>query len=314
MPKVTVVGAGMVGSCAASQVACEGWADVVLLDADGDLAKGKALDIAHSLYLAGSPSRVEGGGDYRLAEGSAAAIITAGFPRRPGMSREDLLRRNAEVVSEVTGRLLEVTGPLPLVVVTNPLDLMAYLAWRVSGLPREMVMGMAGMLDGARYAFHVSQELGVRLSEVRPVVVGTHGEEMLPLPRFTTVGGKPLADLLPREKLEELEKRTREAGAEVVRLLRSGSAHFAPGACAARMARCLVTGERLEVPCSVRLEGEYGIRGVFLGVPVVLSAGGWERIVELPLRGEEVSRLEEAAEAMRRRMEVLDAWLEGTLP
>ncbi|MEJ5186699.1 MAG: malate dehydrogenase [Candidatus Geothermincolales bacterium] len=314
MPKVAVVGAGMVGSCAASEIAREGWADVALLDADGDLARGKALDISHSLFLSGSSSKVEGGDSYRLAEGAAAAVITAGFPRKPGMSREDLLKRNAEVVSEVTERLLEVTGPIPLVVVTNPLDLMTYLAWRVSGLPRSMVMGMAGMLDGARYAYHVSRELGVPISEIRPVVIGTHGEEMLPLPRFTTVGGRSLADLLSPDRLDELADRTREAGAEVVRFLRSGSAHFAPGACAARMARCLVTGERLEVPCSVRLEGEYGLRDVFLGVPVVLSAGGWERVVELPLEGDEVSRLREAAEAMRSRMEELDAWLEGSLP
>ncbi len=302
----------MVGSCAAFNVAQEGWADVALLDANGDLARGKALDIAHSLHLARAATKVVGGDDYSLAEGARAGIIAAGFPRRPGMSREDLLRRNSLVVSEVTSRLLEVTGPIPLVVVTNPLDLMTYLAWKVSGLPRQKVMGMAGMLDGARYAYYASLELGVSVTEIEPMVVGTHGEEMLPLPRFTTVRGKPLKELLPPEKLEELERKTRDAGAEVVRLIGSGSAHFAPGACAARMVRSLLRGERLEVPCSVRLEGEYGLEGVFLGVPVALGAGGWESIVELPLNEEEASRLREAAEAMRRRAEELDDWLEGS--
>lgn len=309
MPKVTVVGAGMVGSTTAMRVAEQGLADVVLIDIDGDLARGKALDIAQSLSLTESPSRVEGGEDYRLAEGSQVVVITAGFPRRPGMSRSDLLDRNATVVREVVGSVVEVAPDCAIVVVTNPLDEMSYLAWKVTGWDRRRVMGMAGLLDGSRLAYYAARELGVCPGQIQPLVLGSHGETMLPLPRFTSVGGIPLDQLLPPEKLRDLKERTREGGAEIVRLLRTGSAYYAPSACVARMVKAMLKDEGWRVVASVLLEGEYGMRDVFLGVPVVLGAGGWREVVELPLTPSERQELEECARLVRERMAELDAWL-----
>ncbi|WP_287155221.1 malate dehydrogenase [Candidatus Solincola tengchongensis] len=312
MRKVTVVGAGMVGSTTAMRLAESGLADVALIDVDADLARGKALDISQALPLTGSPSRVVGGDDYRLAEGSEVVVVTAGFPRRPGMSRADLLGRNAEVVREVVGSAAAAAPESVIIMVTNPLDEMSYLAWKVTGWDRHRVMGMAGLLDGSRLAYFAARELGVSPSQVQPTVLGSHGEAMLPLPRFTTVAGVPLDELLPPEKLGELFERTREGGAEIVSLLRTASAYYAPSACVARMVEAVLRDEDYRVTASVLLEGEYGISGVFLGVPVVLGAGGWKRVVELPLEDQEIEGLEECARLIRSRMEELDGWLAGS--
>ncbi|MDI6873141.1 malate dehydrogenase [Candidatus Solincola sp.] len=309
MRKVTVVGAGMVGSTTAMRVAEAGLADVALIDIYGDLARGKALDISQALPLTGSPSRVEGGDDYRLAEGSEVVVVTAGFPRQPGMSRADLLGKNAEVVRKVVEAAAAAAPESVIIMVTNPLDEMSYLAWRVTGWDRHRVMGMAGLLDGSRLAYFAARELGACPSQVQPTVLGSHGEAMLPLPRFTTVAGVPLDELLPPEKLEELCSRTREGGAEIVSLLKTGSAYYAPSACVARMVEAVLRDEECQVTASVLLEGEYGLSGVFLGVPVVLGSGGWKKVVELPLDGEELKELEECARLIRGRMEELDGWL-----
>ncbi|MGQ9476737.1 MAG: malate dehydrogenase [Actinomycetota bacterium] len=311
MRKIAVVGAGMVGSTTAMRVAEAGLADVALIDVYGDLARGKALDISQALPLAGSSCRVEGGDDYRLAEGSEVVVVTAGFPRQPGMSRADLLGRNAEVVRKVVESAAAAAPESVIIMVTNPLDEMSYLAWRVTGWDRHRVMGMAGLLDGSRLAYFAARELGIHPAQVQPMVLGSHGEAMLPLPRFTTVAGVSLDRLLPPGKLEELGSRTREGGAEIVSLLRTGSAYYAPSACVVRMVEAVLRDEDYLVTASVRLEGEYGLDGVFLGVPVVLGSGGWKKVVELPLDEEERRGLEECARLLRGRMEELDGWLAG---
>lgn len=311
MRKVAVVGAGQVGSTTAMRVAEQGIADVVLLDIYEDLAKGKALDIAQSLPLTTSSSRVEGGSDYRLAEGSEVVVVTAGFPRAPGMSRSDLLERNAAVVREVVEKASEAAPDAVMIMVTNPLDEMTRLAWRVTGWDRKRVMGMAGLLDGSRLACFAAMELGIPPGQVYPMVLGSHGDAMLPLPRLTSVGGVPLSELLTAARLEELVARTREGGAEIVSLLKQGSAYYAPSACVARMVRAVLMDEGLQVVASVRLEGEYGLEDVFLGVPVVLGYGGWKRIVELPLLPQERKELEACAATLRERAVEIDGWLSG---
>lgn len=311
MHKVTVVGAGMVGATTAMRLAEEGLAEVVLLDVRAELARGKALDISQALALKPSSSRVKGGGDYRMAEGSRVAVVAAGFPRKPGMSRADLLEKNAAVVRSVVSSLLEVAPDCSLLVVTNPLDEMTYLAWRITGWGRNRVLGMAGLLDGCRLAYFASQELGIPPWQVHPVVLGSHGDGMLPLARFTSVAGVPLTDLLPVEKLREVEDRTRKGGAEIVALLGEGSAYYAPSACVARMVRSILLDDGLQTAASVLLEGEYGLRDVFMGVPVVLGEGGWKEVVELPLNAAERKELEESAARIRENMRKLDAWLES---
>ena len=266
MPKVTVVGAGQVGSTTAMRLAEQGSSDVALIDIYGELAQGKALDISQALPLASSPARVEGGSDYGLAAGSDVAVVTAGFPRQPGMSRSDLLSSNAAVVKEVVMALSQEAPDCVLVMVTNPLDEMTHLAWRITGWDRHRIMGMAGLLDGSRLAYFAARELEINPGRVRPMVLGSHGDAMLPLARFTTVEGVPLSELLPWDRLQELERRTREGGAEIVSLLKHGSAYYAPSACVARMVGAILEDEGYEVTASVRLQGEYGLDGVFLGV------------------------------------------------
>lgn len=306
-----MVGAGNVGSTTALRLAEAGLADIAIIDIYGEMAQGKALDISQALALTDSPSLVVGGSDYSLAEGSEVAVITAGFPRKPGMSREELLGGNAGIVSGVVRSLAEVAPECVMVVVTNPLDEMAYLAWRVTGWDRHRIMGMAGLLDGSRLAHFASRELKVMPGQVQPMVMGSHGDAMLPLARFTSVAGTPLSEMLEAERLEELHAKTRDGGAEIVSLLKTGSAYYAPSACAARMVRAIINDEKFMVTASVLLQGEYGMEGVFLGVPVIIGRGGWTEIVQLPLNPEEKKGLEECANRIKERLVELDGWLEG---
>ena len=312
MPKVTIVGAGHVGSTTALRLVEEAVADVAVIDIDGELAQGKALDMAQALHLTSSEAEVVGGSDYQLAEDSDVAVVTAGFPRKPGMSREDLLVQNAAVVKEVVNSLVEAAPDCVLIVVTNPLDEMSYLAWRLTGWNRKRIMGMAGLLDSSRFAHFISRELEVSPGKVQPMVLGSHGDTMLPLARFTYVEGKPLHEMLSSEKLEETQERTRKGGAEIVAFLKTGSAYYAPSACIARMVRAILEDEGLQVPASVMLKGEYGLEDVFLGVPVVLGTGGWKEVVELPLLPSEMEGLEKCARLIKERMSKLDEWLEDT--
>ncbi len=314
MRKVTVIGAGQVGSTTAMRLAESGLADVALIDIFAGLARGKALDISQALPLTSSRATVTGGSDYALAAECEVAVVTAGYPREPGMSRSDLLDRNAAVVTEVVRALAGVAPDCVLIMVTNPLDEMTHLAWKVTGWDRHRVMGMAGLLDGSRLAYFAACELGVAPEQVRAMVLGSHGDAMLPLARFTTVDGGPISELLPEDRLRAVEERTREGGAEIVSLLKTGSAYYAPSACAARMVRAVLEDEGCEVVASVRLQGEYGIDGVFLGVPVVLGRGGWREVVELPLHPEESEGLSACAETIRKRTEELDEWIENDRP
>jgi malate dehydrogenase len=311
MPKVAIIGAGQVGATTAMRLAESGITDVVLIDVQEELARGKALDISQSLPLTTSASKIAGGTDYDLAAGCRIGIITAGFPRQPGMSREDLMRRNAAIVKEAVSNLSRVSPDCVLIMVTNPLDEMSYLAWRLTGWDRHRIMGMAGLLDSSRFESFIAAELGVAPHHVKAMVLGSHGDTMLPLPRLTTVLGEPVTEKLTEQKLHELEERTRNAGGEIVSLIKTGSAYYAPSACVSRMAMAILSNEDSEVPASVLLQGEYGMSGVFLGVPVLLGSGGWKEITELPLVPGEIEGLKACADLIKQRLVELDEWLAG---
>jgi malate dehydrogenase len=301
MAKVTVVGAGFVGSTTAMRIVQRGLADVCLLDVIEGLPQGLALDLSQSAPVERFEVRVVGTNDYRDTAGSHLAIITAGLARRPGMSRLDLLGRNAEIVAEVTRRLAEHSPEAILIVVTNPLDEMTYLAGEVSAFPKERVMGMAGVLDSARLAAFIAEELGVSPLVVEAITLGSHGEQMVPLPGHARVDGKPLGELVGRAALERLYRRTRDAGAEIVAHLKKGSAYYAPSSAAARMANAILADTKEVLPVCAWVSGQYGISGTYLGVPARLGRRGVEEIVELDLEEEERSQLEAAAEAIRAR-------------
>ncbi len=305
MRKVGIVGAGQVGATLAQRVAESALAHVALVDVQEGMARGKALDIAQSLAFLSSPAEVEGGGDYSLLEGSSVVVVTAGFPRKPGMSRDDLIARNAEVVRDVVKRACDAAPRAVLVMVTNPLDAMSWLAWRVSGFERHRVLGMAGTLDCARFQYYAGRALGVPPSEIRCMIMGSHGDSMVVLPGYSQAGGIPLQRLLPREELDELAARARDGGAEIVSLLGSGSAFYAPSAAVFRLLKAMMEDEDSILPASVLLEGEMGIEGIFMGVPVVLGEGGWKRVVELDLDPEEREALTRSAEHIRGQIERL---------
>ena len=298
--KVTVVGAGFYGSTLAQRVAEGGYAtEVVLTDVIEGKPQGLALDLMQSRPIVGFRTRVTGTNGYAEAAGSAVAVITAGVARKPGMSRMDLLEVNARIVADVTRRLLEVAPDAILIVVTNPLDEMTALAAEVSGLPRHRVMGQAGVLDTARFCHFLAERAGVDPSQVKALTLGSHGETMVPIPSASWIGGRPLSAVLSVEAVDEIVARTRDGGAEIVGLLKTGSAYFAPAAAAEAMVKAVLTPGTDVLPVSAWLTGEYGIAGVYLGVPVRLGPGGVEDIVQLPLTEGELTALHTAAAAVR---------------
>ena len=297
--RVTIVGSGFVGQTTAMRVVEKGLAEVVLIDIVEGLPQGLALDIRESSPIEGFEPNVVGTNDYADTAGSDVVVITAGFPRQPGMSRMDLLGKNAAVVRDVVENVAPGSPSAVIVVVTNPLDEMTFLASEVSGFPKRRVVGMAGVLDSARLRYFIAEELGVSPSSVEAMTLGSHGESMVPLPRHATVGGKPLTELVDQGTLERLYQRTRDAGAEIVALLKKGSAYYAPSAAITRMVRAIARGDRDVLPACVWCEGQYGIRDVYVGVPVRLSASGVEEIVELELNEAEVRALRAAAEGIR---------------
>ncbi len=305
--KVGVVGAGNVGGAVAHRLAVRGAADVVLVDVAEGLAEGKALDLAQSMAVEGSGSRISGGTDMGLLRDCDVVVITAGIPRRPGMSRDDLLATNAGIVKGVAGSIRELAPRAVVIPVTNPLDVMTYLAWKVTGFEKARVVGMAGVLDAARFAHFIGAELGASVEDINAMVLGGHGDSMVPLPRHTTVAGVPLPELMPPEHVSALARRTRDGGAEIVKLLRTGSAFYAPGAAAAMMAECVLAASDRLMPASAILDGEYGERDLALGVPVILGAGGIRRVVELPLSAEEKAALGKSAAAVREGIGVLQS-------
>ncbi len=298
--KVTVVGAGKYGSTTVQRLAEKDLVDeIVMTDIVEGLPQGLALDMNQSRPLEGFETRVVGSNGYQETAGSDVCVITAGLPRKPGMSRMDLLETNAKIVGEVTRRLVEASPDTVLIVVSNPLDEMTALAAEVSGFPRERVMGQAGMLDTARFKYFVAEELGTSPSGVEAITLGSHGDTMVPVPSLVKVDGKPLAELLADDAVERLVQRTRDGGAEVVALLKTGSAYYAPSSAAARMVEAVLADSGAVMPVCAWVEGQYGINDVYLGVPARLGRGGVREVVELPLTDAELANLRQAAEAVR---------------
>ncbi|MBI4538106.1 MAG: malate dehydrogenase [Gemmatimonadetes bacterium] len=308
MEKITVVGAGHVGATCAQLLGLKELArEIVLVDIVEGIPQGKALDQWESAPIEGFDSRVIGANDYGSTDGSELVVVTAGVARKPGMSRDDLLLTNANIVRGVTEEIVGRSPDAIIVMVTNPLDAMAYLAMKVSGFPRERVIGMAGVLDTARYRSFIAMELDVSVEDLQALVLGGHGDTMVPLVSYTTVSGIPLTQLLNRKRIDELVQRTRDGGAEIVRYLKTGSAYYAPAAAVVQMVESIVRDKKRILPCSACLQGEYGLDGIFLGVPCKLGASGLLEILEVELTAEERAALEKSAQAVRDSVAVLGA-------
>jgi malate dehydrogenase len=307
--KVTVVGGGFVGSTTAQRMVDSELADVVLTDILDGPPAGKALDMMQSTKITETSASAVGistaSGDYSATAGSDVVVITAGFPRKPGMSRDDLLKANYEVVKGVVEQIVKHSPECIIVVVTNPLDAMAQAAFKVSGFPKNRVIGMAGVLDSARMSAFVAMELNVSVENVQSFVLGGHGDDMVPLPRYSTVAGIPLPELLPKEKIDAIVERTRKGGAEIVNLLKTGSAYYAPSAATMAMVEAILKDKKKILPCAAYLEGEYGIKGLFVGVPVKLGSGGAEEIIEIKLTPEESAALQKSAGSVKELVTVL---------
>ncbi len=304
--KVTVVGAGNVGGTTAQRLAERNYADIVLVDIVEGLPQGKALDILQSGPIYGYDSNVVGTNDYEETAGSDVVVITSGSPRKPGMSRDDLLETNQNIVGSVTEEIVKRSPDTILVIVANPLDAMCHVALEASGFPRERVVGMAGILDTARYRTFIAQELGVSVRDVSAVVLGGHGDTMVPLPSLATVSGVPISKLMPKDRVEAIVQRTRDGGAEIGGLLKTGSAFYAPSAASVEMVDSILLDQKRILPCATYLQGEYGVNGLFVGVPTKLGAKGVEDIIELDLSDEESSELKASADSVQELVDVLN--------
>ena len=303
--KISVIGAGFVGSTAAHWLASKELGDVTLIDINGDMAAGKALDLAQSGPVEGFDSNVQGGSDYALTANSDVVIITAGLPRKPGMSRDDLLLTNAKIVKECATNVAKHSPNCVIIIVSNPLDAMCHVAMEASGFPRERVIGMAGVLDGARFRTFIARELDVSVEDVQAFVYGGHGDTMVPMPRYVTVGGIPLPQLLPKDKLDALVKRTAAGGAEIVGLLKTGSAYYAPSASAVQMTEAILRDKKRVLPCAVLLKGELGVNDLFVGVLAKIGAKGVEQIMKIEMNDEEKAAFLKSAGAVQELVTVL---------
>jgi len=301
--KVSIIGAGNVGATTAQLIAHSGFADVVLYDIAEGMPQGKALDIAEACPLWNSSVSVTGTNRYEDTAGSDVIVITAGFPRKPGMSRDDLLNANAEVIKEVTAGISALSPESVIIVVTNPMDIMAHIAWRISGFSSRKVIGMGGVLDCARLRTFISMEMGVSPEDVEAIILGGHGDQMVPMPRFSTVKGIPLTHLLDNDKIVKIMDRARNGGAEIVGLLKTGSAYYAPAAASCQMVKSIILDENRTLPCSAYLDGEFGVSGIFVGVPVVLGSSGVQRVIELELTDEERTQFNKSASAVKALIE-----------
>ena len=297
--KVTVIGAGNVGATTAQRIAEAGLADVVLVDIVEGLPQGKGLDLAEAAPVVGHDARVTGTNDYADTAGSDIVVVTSGIPRKPGMSRDELVATNAGIVKAVVEQAVTHSPNAVLIVVTNPLDAMCHVAMQASGFPRERVLGMAGVLDSARFRTFIAQELGVSVEDTHAFVLGGHGDTMVPLPRYSTVAGVPITELMSPERVAALCARTANGGAEVVALLKTGSAFYAPAASTFEMVDAILRDRKRVLPCAVMLDGEFGTTGLFVGVPVVLGAGGMERVFEIKLTADERVAFEASVAAVR---------------
>ena len=303
--KVTIVGSGNVGATAAQRIVDKELADVVLIDIIEGVPQGKGLDLLQSGPIEGYDSHILGTNDYRDTANSDIVVITAGLPRKPGMSRDDLLVKNYEIVKGVTEQVVRHSPRSILIVVSNPLDAMVQTAFRISGFPKNRVIGMAGVLDSARFRTFIALELNVSVENIHAFVLGGHGDTMVPLPRYSTVAGIPITELLPREKIDALVKRTRDGGAEIVSLLKTGSAYYAPSAATVEMVEAIFKDKKKILPCAAYLEGEYGIRGFYVGVPVKLGKSGVEEIIQIKLTPEEDAALKKSANAVKELVEII---------
>ena len=305
--KVTVIGAGNVGATTAQRIVETGLADVCLVDIVEGLPQGKALDLDEAAPVVGYDVRIVGTNDYADSADSKIIVVTSGLARQPGMSRDDLVAKNVTIVGSVVRQAAAVSPDAIIIVVTNPLDAMCHVAMRASGFPRERVIGMAGVLDSARFRTFIAAELEVSVRDVRAFVLGGHGDTMVPLPRYSTVGGVPITELMSAERIAELVDRTRNGGAEVVALLKTGSAFYAPAASVVEMVEAILLDRRRILPCAAYLQGEYGIDGLFVGVPVVLGHDGIEQIIEISLEPDEKAALDRSAASVRELVEKLPA-------
>jgi len=303
--KVTVIGAGNVGATAAQRLAEKELGDVVLVDIIEGVPQGKALDLTEAAPIEKHDAHLTGTNGYDDTAGSDIVIITAGIPRKPGMSRDDLISTNAGIVKSVTKEIASRSPDAILIVVSNPLDAMCHVTYDASGFPKNRVMGMAGVLDSARFRAFISMELNVSVENIHAFVLGGHGDTMVPLPRFSTVAGIPITELMSRDKIEALVERTRNGGAEIVGLLKTGSAYYAPASAAVEMAESILKDKKKILPCAAYLEGEYGINDLFIGVPVKLGANGIEEIVEITLHDDEKAALQNSANSVAELKDVL---------
>jgi malate dehydrogenase len=303
--KVTVVGAGNVGATTAQYIAEMELADVVVLDIVEGIPQGKSLDLLAASPVRGFDSHLVGTNDYKETNDSDVIVITAGLARKPGMTREDLLTKNAQIIRSVTENIIKESPDSIIIMVTNPLDIMTYYCWKVSGFPPEKVFGMAGVLDSARFRAFVALELNVSIEDTQALVMGGHGDSMVPLPRYCTVSGIPISELIPPDRIEAIVERTKNAGGEVVSYLKTGSAYYSPGASVAEMVEAILKDKKRFLPCAAYLDGEYGLKDVYAGVPVIIGAGGIEKVVEIDLSDKELKALSESAEIVKKNIEKL---------
>jgi malate dehydrogenase len=304
--KITIVGSGNVGATAAHWIAAKELGDVVLVDIIEGVPQGKGLDLLEAMPIEKRDSHVSGTNDYADTANSDIAVITAGIPRKPGMSRDDLLNTNHNIMKDVVGKIVKYSPNCILIVVSNPLDAMAQAAYKMCGFPRERVIGMAGVLDSARFRAFIAEELKVSVENVTAFVLGGHGDTMVPLARYSTVAGIPITELMPKDRLDALVQRTREGGAEIVKYLKTGSAYYAPSAAVAEMAEAILKDKKKILPCAAYLQGEYGINGLYVGVPVKLGAKGIEQIIEIKLTPEEKAGLDKSAAAVKELCAVIN--------
>jgi malate dehydrogenase len=307
--KVTVVGAGFVGSTVAQYVAEKDIADVVVVDVVEGLPQGKSLDMMQGGPLHGHDRKISGTNDYADTKNSDIIVITAGIARKPGMTRDDLLKINANIVKEVCEKTIKQSPDALYIVVTNPLDVMTYLAWKTTKLPATRVMGMAGVLDSARFQTFIGMELGMSTEDIKAMVLGGHGDLMVPIPRYSTVNGVPITELISKERIEALCQRTAKGGAEIVELLKSGSAWYAPGASAALMVEAILRDKNRLLPCCVHADGEFGLKDVYIGLPTVLGKEGVKKVVDIKLNAEELAGLKKSAESIRENIDVMNKLL-----
>jgi malate dehydrogenase len=304
--KATIVGSGNVGATAAHWIASKELADIVLIDIVEGIPQGKGLDLLEAMPIEKRDSNIVGTNDYADTANSDIVVITAGIPRKPGMSRDDLLNTNHKIMNDVVGKIVRYSPNCILIIVSNPLDAMAQAAYKMSGFPRERVIGMAGVLDSARFRTFIAQELKVSVENVTAFVLGGHGDTMVPLPRYSTVAGIPITELMDRATLERIVKRTRDGGAEIVKHLKTGSAYYAPSAAVTEMVEAILKDKKKILPCAAYLNGEYGIHGLFVGVPVKLGAKGIEQIIEIKLTPDEKAELDKSVAAVKELIAVIN--------